>query len=200
MAISYICFHRIQCRIVAPNSHSLTRVALGQLPDCGASISWTDKGLMGCRLFVKIQITHFFHLSGRTKVRWVVGYLYYCSSSFASFPFRQVFNSTNNTNVFHSPFPPHFLWDTQSATHFLYWSYSHCSCSIERVESSRHVFWDTEWCNISVKLLRNTRNACRGCHSSQSHHTDVRCCGKMVHQTRYSSRTFCVTRPWPYSF
>jgi len=43
------------------------------------------------------------------------------------------------------------------------------------------------------------RDVCRGCRSCRGRHTDVQCCGKTVHQTRFFSHTFSVTRPSCYS-
>ena len=56
-----------------------------------------------------------------------------------------------------------------------------------------------KWRKTSVEWWMGTRNACRGCPTFRSCHTDVRWWGKTTHRTRFFSSTCSVTTRSQYS-
>jgi len=97
----------------------------------------------------------------------------------------QVFISTHNTHVFRSPFYPRFLCNTLPVGVF-----SCFSCSVHTVESSVRLFLEhimvQHICEVVAEYKKKKKKKpAEGSRSSQSHHMDVRCCGKKPDTTSH---------------
>jgi hypothetical protein len=104
-------------------------------------------------------------------------------------------------SIFRSPISPGFLWNTHSAIHISRLNSRSLAVKVAFVLScSICLVVEIQWSHIWNKLLRSTKNACGGCSTCHGFCKDVGCWGMRVGRTGYFSRSYSLTRQWPFGF